>query len=265
MHVVALTRWGPPLEGELPALAAHLNVLAYDLRLRLTGGLPAVFVTVGDEAEANEHLEFLRARGHGAVRCDMDEVPAPEDQLVPSHFELHAAAVCGSLPGNRRFDVPYAEILALVHVASVTSAEQTKITQEKKLSLGRAVASGGLIMRKKVDRIDKKMTTEQEQMLYMFCRALAAPYVWKELTLHYQGLGDDRKLTTAQNFAELTDRLRARAPHAFYDARLLTQKRRAGITSLAGGAKDRRIEISTVRENDLAVFLLLRAHFEGQL
>jgi hypothetical protein len=265
MHVVALTRWGPPLEGELPALAAHLDALAYDLRLRLAGGLPAVFVTVDDDAEANRHVEFLRARGHGAVRCDMDELPAPEDQCVPLHFELSAAAVCGTLVGNRRFDVPYAEIMALVRAASVTSAEQTKTTQEKKLSLGRAVVTGGLMMRKKVDRIDKKMTMEQEQMLYMFRRGEPSPYVWKELTLHYQGLGDDRKLTTAQNFAELTDRLRAHAPHAFCDERLLTQKRRAGITSLAGGAKDRRIEISNVRENDLTVFLLLRAHFEGQL
>jgi hypothetical protein len=265
MHVVALTRWGPPLEQELPDLAAHVGVLAFDLRQRLAGGLPAVFATVGDEAEANGHVQFLRARGHGAVLCDMDVVPPPEDQLVPSHFELTPTAVCGSLAGNRRFDLPYAEIFAMVQVASVTSAEQTKTTQEKKLSLGRAVVTGGLVMRKKVDRIDKKMTTEQEQMLYMFCRGEPSPYVWKERALHYEGLGDARKLTTIENFTTLIGQLQARAPHAFYDRRLLTQKRRAGITSLAGGAKDRRIEISNVRENDLAVFLLLRAHFEGQL
>jgi hypothetical protein len=265
MHVVALTRWGPPLESELPALAAHLGVLAFDLRQRLAGGLPAVFATVGDEAEANTHVEFLRARGHGAILCDMDVVPSPEDQLVPSHFELSEAAVRGKLEGSHGFEVPYADIIALVHVASVTSSEATKTTQEKKLSLGRAVVSGGLVMSKKVDRVEKKVTTEREQMLHMCCRGQAAPYVWKELTLHYEGLGDDLKLATAQNFARLTDQLRARAPHAFYDQRLLTQKRRAGITSVAGGDKDRRVEISNVRENDLAVFLLLRAHFEGQL
>jgi len=260
-----LTRWGPPLESELPALAAQLGVVAYDLRLRLAGGLPAVFATVSDEAEANQHLEFLRARGHGAVLCNSSVVRSPEEQLVPSLFELTATSVSGSLGGNQKFDVPYTDIFALVHAASVISAEETKTTQEKKLSLGRAVVSGGLVMRKKVDRVDKKVTTEQEQVLYMFSRAQPTPYLWKELTLNYEGLGEERKLTTVENFATLTKQLRARAPHAFYDQRLLTQKRRGGITSLAGGAKDRRIETSNVRENDLAVFLLLRAHFEDQL
>ena len=260
-----MTRWGPPLEEELPALAARLGMLAYDLRLRLAGGLPAVFATVGDGTEAEGHLQFLRSRGHGAVTCDADAVPTPDDQLVPCDFELSAAAMCGSFTQGRRFELPYAEIFGLVHAASVTSAEHTVTTQEKKISLGRAVLSGGMMLRKKVDRIDKKVTAEQEQMLYMFCRAQPAPYVWKELTLRYEGLGDDRKLTTAQNFATLAERLRARAPDAFYDQRLLTHKRRAGISSFAGGAKDRRVQTSNARENDLAAFLLVRAHIEGQL
>ena len=83
MHVVAVTRWGLPLEEELPELAARLGVLAYDLRLRLAGGLPALFVRVEDGTEAAGHVTFLRARGHGAVVCDAEAVPGPEDQLVP--------------------------------------------------------------------------------------------------------------------------------------------------------------------------------------
>jgi len=240
-------------------------MLAYDLRLRLAGGIPAVFATVSDGAEADGHVQFLRSRGHGAVTCDADAVPATEDQLVPCEFEMTDAALRGSCTQGRRFELPYAEIFALVHVAAVSSAEHSTTTQEKKLSLGRAVVSGGMMLRKKVDRVDKKVTTEQEQILYMFCHAQPAPYVWKELTLRYEGLGDQRKLTTAQNFATLSERLRAHAPHAFYDQRLLTHKRRAGISSFAGGAKDRRVEISNARENDLATFLLVRAHIERQL
>ena len=265
MHIVAVTRWGTPLEEELPALAARLGMLAYDLRQRLAGGIPAVFATVGDGMVADGHMQFLRSRGHGAVTCDADAVPTTEDQLVPCDFELSAAAVRGSFTQSRRFELPYAEIFALVHAASVTSDEHTVTTQEKKISLGRAVLSGGMMFRKKVERIDKKVTAEQQQILYMFCRAQPTPYVWKELTLRYEGLGDDRKQTTAQNFATLSERLRARAPHAFYDRRLLTHKRRAGISSFAGGAKDRRVQTSNARENDLAAHFLVRAHIEGQL
>ncbi len=156
MHVVAVTRWGSPLQEELPELAARLEMVAYDLRLRLAGGLPAVFARVEDEAEAAEHVEFLRARGHGAVACDAEAVPGPEDQLVPVDFEPTETALRGTSIEGRRFELPYTDILALVHVACVTSAEHTVTTQHKKFAPGRALLSGGMALRKKVDRVDKR-------------------------------------------------------------------------------------------------------------
>jgi hypothetical protein len=137
-------------------------------------------------------------------------------------------------------------------------------TQEKRFAPGRAVLSGGMVLRKKVDRVDKTVTQEQEQMIYMFCRS-HPPYVWKELTLRYEGLGDQRQLTAAQNFATLSKRLRSLTPHAFHDQRLLTQRRRSDISLVAGGARERRLETSNARENDLAAFLLVRGYLEGQL
>lgn len=265
MHVVAVTRWGSPLQEELPELAARLGMVAYDLRLRLTSGLPAVFARVEDGMEAAGHVEFLRARGHGAVACDAEAVPGPEDQLVPVDFETTANALHGISTQGRRFELPYKEILAMVQVACVTSTEHRLTTQEKKFAPGRALLSGGLVLRKKVDRVDKTVTQEQEQMIYMFCRSHPAPCVWKELTLRYEGLGDQRQLTTAQNFATLSKRLRTLAPHAFHDQRLLTHKRRADISVFAGSARERRLETSNARENDLAAFLLVRGYLEGQL
>ena len=265
MHVVAVTRWGSPLQEELPELAARLDMVAYDLRLRLAGGLPALFEWVEDGAEAAGHVEFLRARGHGAVACDTEAIPGPEDQLVPVDFELTATALRGVCTQGRRFDLPGTEILALVHVACVTSAEHTVTTQEKKFAPGRALLSGGMMPSKNVDRVDRTTTQDQERMIYMFLRSHPAPCVWKELTLRWDGLGDQRQLTTAQNFATLSEKLRALAPHAFHDQRLLKHKRRADISVFAGGAKERRVETSNAGENDLAAFLLVRGHLEGQL
>jgi hypothetical protein len=265
VHVVAVTRWGPPLQEELPALAARLGMVAYDLRLRLAGGLPVVFTRVEDGIEAAGHVEFLRARGHGAVSCDASAVTGPEGQLVPRDFELTATALRGFTTEGRPFELPYTEISALVHVAFLTSAEHTITTQEKKFAPGRAVLSGGLVLRKNVDRIDKTVSQEEEHAIYIFCRSHPAPYVWKELTLRYEGLGDQRQLTVTQNFAVLSQRLRALAPHAFHDQRLLTQKRRADISVVAGGGRERRLETSNARETDLAAFLLFRGYLEGQL
>ena len=265
MHVVAVTRWGKPLEAELPALAARLGVVAYDLRLRLAGGLPSLFARVEHEPEASAHVEFLRTRGHGAVACAADAVPGPSDQVVPVDFELQSTVLRGLSNGGRRFEVIYDDILAMVHAACVVSSEQTVTTQEKKLSLGRAVLSGGMVLRKKVDRVEKTVTAEQEPVIYMFCRSQPAPYVWKERTLRYDGLSEDRQLTTAANFACLSARLRALAPSALHDERLLTRKRGTDITLHAGGPGARRVESSNVTATDLAAFLLVRGYLEGQL
>ena len=152
MHVVAVTRWGSPLQEELPQLATRLGMVAYDLHLRLAGGLAAVFAQVNDGMEAAGHVEFLRARGHGAVASDADAVPGPDDQIVPVDFEPTATALRGTSTQGRRFELPYTEILAIVHAACVSSAEHTVTTQEKKFAPGRAVLSGGMALRKKVDR-----------------------------------------------------------------------------------------------------------------
>lgn len=265
MHVVAVVRWGPPLEEELPELATRLGVVAYDLRLRLAGGLPAVFARVEDGKEAAGHVEFLRARGHGAVACDAEAVPGPENQFVPVEFELRGTTLQGTSTEGVRFEIPYTQILAMIRVASVTGSEHTVTTKEKKFSAGRAVLSGGMVLRKKVDRVDKTVSEEQEQTIYLFCRSHPAISVWKERTLRYLGLGDERQLTKAQNFAVLSSRLRALAPHAFHDQRLLTQKRRSDIARFAVGAKQRRLETSNASENDLAAFLLFRGYLEAQL
>lgn len=265
MHVVAVTRWGSPLQEELPALAARLGVGAYDLRLRLVGGLPAVFARVEDRVEAARQVVFLRTRGHGAVACDAEAIPRPEDQIVPVDFELGATALGGVSASGARFEIPYAEIVAIIEAACVTSEEHAVTKQEKKFSAGRAVLSGGLVLRKTVKRVDKTVVEDQERWIYLFCRPGPAWSVWKEMTLRYEGLGGERQFTKAQNFAALSEKLRALAPQAFHDQRLLKEKRRSDISAFSGGGKEQRLETSNARETDLAAFLLLRAHIEKQL
>jgi hypothetical protein len=89
--------------------------------------------------------------------------------------------------------------------------------------------------------------------------------VFRESVLRYQGLGPHLKSVTAQNFATLIELLRERAPHALYDQRMLTQKRKVGVTSFAGLATDRRVESSNASENELAATLIVLAHEQGQL
>jgi len=234
-------------------------------RSRLAGGLPAVFARVEDGKEAAAYVEFLRARGHGAVACDLEAIPGPEAQVVPVDFELTPTALRGSSTEGVRFEIPYTAIAALIHAASVSGTEHTVTTKEKKFSASRALLSGGMVLRKTVDRVEKTVSEEQEQMIYLFSRSHPPLSVWKERTLRYEGLGGERQLTKVQNFAVLSKRLRTLAPHAFHDERLLTQKRRAEISLLSVGAKERHLETSNGTENDLAAFLLVGGYLEGQI
>lgn len=265
MHVVAVTRWGTPFDQALPELAARLGMVAYDLRLRLGGGLPVVFVRVAEASEAAEHLTFLRARGHGAVACDGRSIPGPEHQLVPADFEPTATAMRGKCTQGRPFELRYADIFAMIHASCVTSAERTVTTQQKQFAPGRAILSGGMVLRKTVDRVDKTVEQEQERTIYVFCRSQPFVTVWRELTLSYQGLGDSLRPTAVQNFQTLSNGLRKLTPQAFHDERLLTNKRSADVPAFAAGAKDPGVDVSNASELDLAAFLLVRGHIEGQL
>jgi hypothetical protein len=180
-------------------------------------------------------------------------------------FEFGDRALRGRDDLTRNFELPYAEIAALIRAAQISTLDSTVTTVEKKLNVGRALMTGGLMMNKKVEKTTHSASEEREQVLYAFPRGTHTPLVFRESVLRYQGLGPHLKSVTAQNFATLIELLRERAPHALYDQRMLTQKRKVGVTSFAGLATDRRVESSNASENELAATLIVLAHEQGQL
>src|SRR3954451_25225367 len=102
MHVVALAEIATSIEAEAAALAADLGTTAYEERLKLAAGLPAIVLTSADPAGALEPLATLPARRHGAVACDAAEV-VPSHAMVPLRrftFEPDAL-VPADVPGAR--------------------------------------------------------------------------------------------------------------------------------------------------------------------
>jgi hypothetical protein len=265
VYLVAVTRWGAPFESELPALAQQLACVAYDLRLRLAGPVPVTFHTCAEQAQALAHLAFLRGRGHGAVTCLLDEVPGPNLQIVPREFELGATALSGTDDRGRPFQVAYSDIRALVRVSCVSNAVSSQTTTEKKFDMGRALISGGLMMRKSVEKTTSEASSSQQQMLYLYRASTPEPLVWKELSLRYQGLGAEMKASSMLSFARLVELLRTQAPAALYDQRLLTQKRKQSVSTFVGTDKDRRVEQSNERDNALAAYLLALAQRQAQI
>jgi hypothetical protein len=262
MYLVALTRWGTALEAELPTLAGWFGITAYDLRLRAAAGLPTVLMSTADFAAAAESTERLRARGHGAVNCDSQ---ALGDSVVVREFNFGPVGLRGHDDERHPLDIAYSDIVGLIRALGVESADNSITVKEKKLNVGMAVMTGGLKTTKTVERTTRSASEAREQQLYLFTRARAAPWLFCEPSLRYQGLGARLKPTSIQNFLTLVEELRARAPHAHYDQRFLTQKRKVGIASAQGLAKERSVRSSNARENELAARLLVLAFEQAQL
>lgn len=266
MHLVAITRLADArgFEQDLPQLAALLRLSAYDARLRLAGPLPIIAASGLDLPATQALLGALRARGHGAVACELRSVPEEERCIVARTFELGPESITGSGELGQRFALPYAEILGLMRAVETSTDIATKQTVKKQLSLGRAALTGGLMAKKQITSTATSNSFEHQQVAFVFRRSAPEPLVFKERQLQYQGLGPQRGRTTMECFAQLCQLLRRSAPGAICDDRLLAAKRRPELRSVHGSARDRVISNSNGAANLLAAYLLMYAHLQAE-
>ncbi len=265
MYIVAITRWGTAPEQEAVALAPELGLVVYDLRLKLMGPLPIVISAQLEYQEAVELLGRLQGRGHGAVLCDEATVPRGSGIITPRSFEFDETAFIGLGPAGERYPFAYADIIGLVRAACITAEQSVVISETKKFNLNRALMSGGLVNHEKVVKVEKSEQSNRQRALYIFQRSGPEPMLLMEQSLHYDGLGSHRQPTVHQNFATTVSWLHQHSGAAFYDERLATQKRKTDMAGVTGTAKDQTIASSNASANDLAAFLLMHGHLQGQL
>jgi hypothetical protein len=93
MHVVAITRLATMPEIEAAALAADLDTLVYEQKLKLSATLPVVVLKTRDEARARSLLASIRSRGHAGVVCNIDDVVASEAMVLVRQPRLDPGAL----------------------------------------------------------------------------------------------------------------------------------------------------------------------------
>jgi len=253
LFIVAVTDLHGPVEAEVSALAEDMGATAYDARLLLAAGLPAIVRTTPDRALALELLTRLRARGHGAVACDGSAVVSSEDMVAMRRPRLEADAVTlDDLPERR---LPYADVLALlpaVHQHRVDTATQTRQT---KLSMGRALMTGGMAFTKTVKTNTHNAAEERDVVLYVFRRSGETPWLLRERGTGWAGLGLALAPSESENYRLAVAALRERAPGATFDDRLMTRKA-AERSSLSGGGGNTTVKTSSQAGVDLLAHVL---------
>lgn len=218
-HIVALTALASGIEDEAKALATELGITAYEARLKLGAGVPAIVLSTPDRTRADALGASLRTRGHVALVCRMSDVVPASAMTSLRRFQLEGDALVAD-----EARLPWSDISALVRATHRRVTESTEKVKDKQLSIGRAIATGGLIMRKTVQRDVVTRSQDTESVLYIFRASGEPSWLLRERGTHFGGLGPRLTQLASQNFALTVAELRSRAGHARYDDRLLARK-----------------------------------------
>jgi hypothetical protein len=261
VFVVAILELAGALEDEAAALAADLGSTAYEVRLILAAGTPSVVLQTAEKERAVALLGRIRARQHGAAACDDAAVVSSADMKAMRDFTLGADALIDSEGDPMAYD----DLLALVPAVHKKRTETQTESRSQKFSPFAAMASGGLVMRRESVTTTRERTDEREHVLYMYRRGGGLPWILREQGSRYTGLGAELGRTQRENFLTTIKTLRARAPWAAYDERLLTIRRVPERSEISGGASNRVVVDSSVRGTDLlAHFVALWAARQSQ-
>lgn len=228
MYAVALVALGTPIEVEAPLLAAELGAAPYDTMQILRRTLPTVTLRTPDRAAAVAHLEGLVRRGHHAVGLAVADVISSAQMGEVKGFAFEPTAVRFELRGRPAERVPYDDLLCLVRAVHRTSERTTTVTKERAFDFKKFAATGGAMMTKTVEKEKVSESEEREPVLYVFRRG-GTPILLAATRAKYIGLGAEVRPTQLANFERTTELLRARAPHAPYDARLVAVRTPAAV------------------------------------
>lgn len=216
-HLVAILRLATSVEDAARALASELATTAYDERIKLAAGVPAVVLASSDEHRARSLAGQLARAGHGVHVCAMSDVVPASAMISMRRFQLTGD---GLVAGEAH--LAWHDVRVLVRAKHRHASETAGSRTEKKLSLGRAIATAGLSMRKTVTTDVVTRAEHPEQVLYVF-GAGGVPWLLREHATDYSGLGSELGPSAAGNFALAVARLRAGASHARFDDRLVAR------------------------------------------
>jgi hypothetical protein len=251
--LVALLSGAPLDEAGAARMAAEIGVTAYEARLTVAQGYPVIVATRADGDAAGDLVERLRALRLDAMAVDAAEI-VPADAMVPfDRFTFEADAVVA------RERLPYRDVLCLVRATHRTRSATETTTTERRFSAGRSLLTGGLSNTTTVTKHGTESNESREQVLYVFRRDGEAPWLLREQSAHYEGLGAALGRTRLENFASTIRLLRERAPEAAYDERLLQRARVAERSSIQGTAAKNTVTTSSSAGVDALAHLVALA------
>lgn len=253
MHVVVIHGWQEETAELTQTLASALGILVFEARQRIIGGGPAVVASFADPLRARALAEKLNHSGIATLVVDAAAVRGKAGHFMVHRFELAERSLRMEADDGQCAGIPYGEVDLVLAGTRIAGHSETVTVTERKFNLVGTILSGGIPLSKKVERQEEVKTEERENILFLHV-GNQPPYLFRQNSMVYDGLGAAMKLSRELNFAYLTSELRRLSPGAVYDDRLL---KRAGQVRLLGSALNPETNL------DLAAEILARSLKRG--
>lgn len=247
-------------------LQSAAALTAAEARMRLAPEPPALLAFLEDAA-AEALTARLRAAGLFVV-CVAARVPDDAQRTVARSFELSVEGALFKPRFGAPLSLPWSEVALILRAQRARRAETERTSKSSRLSVGTALATGGLKLTRTTSKTVRSVEESAGQLILVYGRDGKAATL-AEGALEFTGLGDFGPSSTA-NMAELARRLRAQAPGAVYDERLLRLGRRPLPFGVAGEARVKSpggstVHVDTSASVDVLAEVLWRAHLAGLL
>jgi hypothetical protein len=251
VHVVAIRELAPGYEEKVEALAAALGRAPADLiaRLRAAGRGPVVVGTAAEAGGAAALAAVVGGAGLPPLLFGPGECETEETRFVGRSVGFPDEVLRAESRQGETLTVVLATVDLIIRGTTSVSAVETTTSRERKISPGKILLTGGLMLTKTVEKTSRQTTETREGFVHLYAPG-QPPVALRESALTYESFGPRRQPSRAANFALLVAELRRRCPAAVYDERLLT---RAGQTRLLGPL------LSPDEHLDVAITLLVKA------
>ena len=220
MHIVTVLRRPDPIERATAALAARQGISAYEARTRLSGELPRIVGVLADPAAAGALVQGLLADGFVAAALDAAAIEHDDARDIVKSMDFGPESVTAALRGLRTRTIDYADIGVIIQGMRIGVTTTTEETRSKKFDAGRAILSGGLVMRKSVTTTSTKTSEAREGFVYVYARSGGPSLAVYERSTNYAFLGAALQPSSMANLLRVVDELHRRAPDARVDTRL---------------------------------------------
>ena len=222
-----------------------------DFSRRLAGTLPRVLLSAAPVDQIESLVNGFESLGFAAFSCDPAAAPGDDDRLLVRGIEMEAGALAFLDGQDNRHPCVAAAVSLIQRGVRVNTTSETVTTNERRLDIGKAVLTGGLLLTSKVRKKSVRTEETREPFLLLQRNDGQPDAILYERRVDYRFLGAEKQPASHANLERTLARLRTLAPAAPVDDRAA----RPGFVS--------GLPLTSCDPVDLALYLVTLARTRG--